>query len=237
MVRIRLSALLALIECVCVSAAQSQQDSVALLTGARAVSELGAAVTVLDVDSLRRAGAAGTLADLLTARVPGVAVFHGSGTIGTASRILIRGATGVQSGACRLLRSNVLTDPAQSPFRHGYLRQYGLNASGGGAVRYRLAGQWDGLGGVYGLPEGEQARLAAANTLRPELLNPNYLRRVNLRGDVRLGASPRADLTLSAGYRTSTLRLPINDNNSIGILAEGLLGHADTTINQGWNTA
>src|SRR5205814_66850 len=25
--------------------------------------------------------------------------------------------------------------------------------------------------------------------------------------------------------------------NSIGILAEGLLGHADTTINQGWNTA
>src|SRR2546423_8608100 len=98
MVRIRLSALLALIECVCVSAAQSQQDSVALLTGARAVSELGAAVTVLDVDSLRRAGAAGTLADLLTARVPGVAVFHGSGTIGTASRILIRGATSFQSG-------------------------------------------------------------------------------------------------------------------------------------------
>jgi len=351
MVRIRLTVLLVLAGSLCAAVVESQQDSVSLLTGPRSVSELGAAVTVLDVDSLRRAGAAGTLADLLTARVPGVAVFHGSGTIGTASRILIRGATsfqsgdapqiyvdgiridddpatltiavggqntsrvddlnvediatiavlpgpaatalygsdaangvllvttkrgmagaprlrgfssqglvaaplgfpdnyvavdsagtpcdaaGVASGACRLLRSNVLTDPAQSPFRHGYLRQYGLNASGGGAVRYRLSGQWDGLGGVYGLPDGEQARLAAANTLRPELLNPNYLRRVNLQGSARLGAGERADLSLSAGYRTSTLRLPINDNNSIGILAEGLLGHADTTVNQGWNTA
>src|SRR2546430_1276881 len=98
MVRIGLSALLALMACVCVSAAQSQEDSVALLTGPRAVSELGATVTVIDVDSLRRAGAAGTLADLLTARVPGVAVFHGSGTIGTAARILMRGATSFRSG-------------------------------------------------------------------------------------------------------------------------------------------
>src|SRR5205807_10470445 len=38
------------------------------------------------------------LADVLTARVPGVAVFHGSGTIGTASRILIRGVTSFRSG-------------------------------------------------------------------------------------------------------------------------------------------
>src|SRR5213075_1039598 len=72
---------------------------------------------------------------------------------------------------------------------------------------------------------------------RPDVLNPNYLRRVDLQGDAQLSAGPRADLSLSAGYRTSTLRLPVNDNNSIGILAEGLLGHADTTINQGWNTA
>src|SRR2546421_14795 len=86
MVRIRLSALLALIGCVCVSVAQSQQDSVALLTGARAVSELGAAVTVLDVDSLRREFPVRTLSELLTGRVPGLEVLASSGTIGTASR-------------------------------------------------------------------------------------------------------------------------------------------------------
>src|SRR6266566_9251453 len=273
MVRIRLTALLVLTGSLCAAVVESQQDSVSLLTGPRAVSELGAAVTVLDVDSLRREYPAGTLSELLAGRIPGAEILNGSGTIGAASRVLIRGvssfwsgdapqiyvdgirvddaaatltiavggqntsrvddlnvadiatiavlrgpaaaplygsdaangvllvttkrgvagaprvhgfssqgvvaqpggfpdnylavdsagrtcdAAGVAAGRCRLLRSNVLANPAWSPFRHGYLRQYGVSAFGGGtAARYRLSGKWDGLGGVYGLPDGEQAQ-------------------------------------------------------------------------------
>src|SRR5437879_9201122 len=116
MVDILRSASLTLAASVCVSAAQSQQDSVALLTGPRAVSELGSAVVVLDVDSLRRAGTAGTLADVLTGRVPGVEVSHGSGTIGTASRILIRGATSFRSSnAPQLYVDGIRIDDAPAP--------------------------------------------------------------------------------------------------------------------------
>ena len=354
------SASLAIIASLLAVSLRAQQDTTPghaaptapLLTGDRLVTELGAGVTVLDVDSLLRDGPVHTLSELLTGRVPGVLVFPGSGTIGAASRILTRGASsyrsgdapqiyvdgirvsdepatltvgvggqstsrvddlnvddiatiailpgpaaaalygsdaangvllvttkrgapgaprlrgftsqgavaqqlefpdnylavdstgarcdaaGVAAGTCRLMRSNVLNNPAWSPFRNGYLRQYGLSAAGGGpTTQYRIAGQWDGLGGVYGLPDGEQARLAAAGGLHPEVLNPNYLRRLNLQGTAQVRAGPRAAVSLSAAYRSSDLRLPINDNSTVGILADGMLGRADTTINRGWQTA
>ena len=349
MVGIRLSALLALIACVSVSAAQSQEDSVALLTGPRAVSELGAAVTVIDVDSLRREFPVRALSELLTGRVPGLEVLASSGTIGTASRLLIRGPSSVRgseapqvyvdgirvddesgtlmvsvggqttsrvddvnvediatiailrgpaaaalygrdatagvllvttkreqggrprltaftsqglvtragrfpdnflaldstgrqcdagqlvTGTCRLLRANVLESPATSPFRDGYLRQYGLRVSGGGATtRYYLAGQWDGLAGVYALPGGERARLLAAGGLRPETESPNYFGRVNLRGNGQLLAGPKGDVTLALGYFFGDLRLPLNDTSYAGVLRSGLLGSADTTAGRGW---
>src|SRR2546429_130792 len=69
---------------------------VALLTGPRAVSERGAAVTVIDVDSLRREFPVRSLSELLTGRVPGLVVLASSGTIGTASRLVIRGASSVR---------------------------------------------------------------------------------------------------------------------------------------------
>ena len=322
-----------------------------LLTGDRAVRELGAAVTVLDVDSLLREFPARTLSELLTGRVPGVEVLPSSGTMGTGSRIQIRGAgsvtatnapqiyvdgirvddevasltvpvggqttsrvddldvdaiatitvlpgpsatalygtdaangvllittkrggagasrlraftsqgvvsqaaafpdnfqavdssgapctiTGVASGACHLLRSNVLEHPGSSPFRDGYLRQYGLSASGGNARRqFSLAGQWDGFGGVYGLPGPEQSQLSATGGLTAEVLNPNYVRRANLRASGQLFAGGSADLALTAGYFSGDLRLPINDNSTAGLLASGMLGSGDTTVNRGWGT-
>src|SRR5256884_3117947 len=63
-----------------------------LLTGNRLVTELGAGVTVLDVDSLLRQSPVHTLTELLTGRVPGLEVLASSGTFGTGSRILMRGA-------------------------------------------------------------------------------------------------------------------------------------------------
>ena len=319
-----------------------------LLTGDRSVSELGAGVTVLDVDSLLRESPVRTLSELLTGRVPGLEVLASSGTLGTGSRILMRGATSVwttgapqiyvdgvrvndepatlmvpvggqttsriddiaveriatiailpgpaaaalygtdaangvllitskrgipggsqmraftsqglvtqpldfpinyraidssgavcrvvgdvASGVCRLVTGNVLDSPASSPFRNGYLRQYGVSASGGsGNKRYALAGQWDGFGGVYGLPGTEQARLGATGGLHPEVLNPNYLRRADVRGSGQLLAGDRADVAVTAGYFQSDLRLPINDNSVAGILSNGLLG-GDSTLG-GW---
>src|SRR2546430_16890881 len=60
--------------------------TVPLLTGDRWVTELGAAVTVLDVDSLLRDAPARTLTELLTGRVPGVGVLASSGEIAAGAR-------------------------------------------------------------------------------------------------------------------------------------------------------
>src|SRR2546429_203688 len=319
-----------------------------LLTGNRLVTELGAGVTVLDVDSLLRQSPVHTLTELLTGRVPGLEVLASSGTFGTGSRILMRGAASflgtsapqiyvdgiraddeaatllvpvggqttsrvddidveriatiailpgpaatalygtdaangvllittkrgvpgrsrlrafssqgvaaqpldfprnfravdssgarcfaadVASGRCRLLSGNVLAAPASSPFRHGYLRQYGVSASRGStSKRYSVAAQWDGFGGVYGLPGGEQARLATTGGLRADVLKPNSQQRTDLRGSGQLLSGDRADLTVNAGYFASNLRLPSNDNGP-GILSSGLLG-GDSTRG-GWGT-
>src|SRR5437764_659033 len=322
MVRIRLSALLALIACVSVSVAQSQEDSVALLTGPRAVSELGAAVSVSDVDWLRRGVPVRALSGLLAGRVAGLVVLASSGTIGTASRLVIRGASSVRgseapqvyvdgirvddepstltvsvggqttsrvddvnvediatiailrgpaaaalygreatagvllvttkreqgerprltaftsqglvtragrfpdnflavdsaghqcdagqlvTGACRLLRANVLESPATSPFRDGYLRQYGLRVSGGGpTTRYYLAGQWDGLAGVYALPGRELAAHeipAAAGGGRPR--PRESARRAAAAAGRRAGWKPAA----VARHRRSTAEQPVH---------------------------
>src|SRR6266576_1471056 len=350
------SASLAIIASLLVVSLSAQQDTThahaaptaPLLTGDRLVTELGAGVTLLDVDSLLRESPVHTLTELLTGRVPGLEVLASSGTFGTGSRILMRGAASflatsapqiyvdgiraddeaatllvpvggqttsrvddidveriatiailagpaatalygtdaangvlfittkrgvpgrsrlrafssqgvaaqpldfpgnfravdssgarclaadVASGRCRLLSGNVLAAPASSPFRHGYLRQYGVSASGGStSKRYSVAAQWDGFGGVYGLPGGEQARLATTGGLRADVLNPNYQQRTDLRGSGQLVSGDRADLTVNAGYFASNLRLPSNDNGP-GILSSGLLG-GDSTRG-GWGT-
>jgi len=322
--------------------------SAPLLTGDRSVTELGAAVTILDVDSLLRESPVRTFTELLAGRVPGVEVLASSGTLGTGSRLRMRGASsftatsapqiyvdgirvdddaatltlpvggqttsrvddldveriatiailpgpaaaalygtdaangvllittkrgvpgrsrlrafssqglvaqpldfpgtfrgvdssgapctaaGVASGVCRLLTGNVLASPASSPFRNGYLRQYGVSASGGSSTkRYAVAGQWDGFGGVYGLPGAEQARLATMGGLRAEVLNPNYLQRSDVRGTGQLFSGDRAEVTVTAGYFASSLRLPTNDTED-GILSSGLLG--GDSARGGWGT-
>src|SRR5437016_14172606 len=72
-----------------------------LLTGNRLVTELGAGVTVLDVDSLLRQSPVHTLTELLTGRVPGLEVLASPGTFGTGSRILMRGAAGLLGPSAR----------------------------------------------------------------------------------------------------------------------------------------
>src|SRR6266550_2242343 len=95
------SASLAIIASLLVVSLSAQQDTThahaaptaPLLTGDRLVTELGAGVTLLDVDSLLRESPVHTLTELLTGRVPGLEVLASSGTFGTGSRILMRGAS------------------------------------------------------------------------------------------------------------------------------------------------
>lgn len=273
------------------------------------------------VDSISPRAPARSLSELLTARFPGVLVWSSSGTVGTSSRILMRGpntifgngaplvlvdgmvvdanpasflpflggqqvarlddldpadiasvqvldgasdaapfGTGAGSGVLVITTKqgeigpprvrfsstqgsssdphtfppsftpgpggipqvNPLEAPATSPFRSGYLRDYRGEISGGWApATYYLSTHWEGVGGVYGLPATEQSRLAAAGTLHPENLNPNNLSRLTVRAAGTLRIARQADITVTGGLLSSSLRLPINDNSVLGILGNG----------------
>ena len=124
---------------------------------------------------------------------------------------------------------NPLEDATTEPFRNGYVRDYRGEVSGGWApATYYLSGHWEGFGGVYGLPTGEQDRLSAAGTLRPEDLNPNNLSRLNLRAGGRVAIAHQLDVRVSGWVLSSSLRLPINDNSIFGILGNGGLAHPNS---------
>src|SRR3989449_836193 len=150
---------------------------------------------------------------------------------------LIRKAAG-GCGQDRILVSNALESPATSPIGHGAMGGYGLDVSGGtGRLRYYAAGRWQGQGGVYGLPTAEVDRLTArANGSGPpeDVRTPNYLSRTSARANVDFHVSPRAAVSLATGYLSSAVRMPINDNNILGVLPSGFLGFGDSTINDGW---
>src|SRR2546422_936762 len=54
------------------------------------------------------------------------------------------------------------------------------------------------------------------------------------RANVDFHVSPRAAGSLATGYLSSAVRMPINDNNILGVLPSGFLGFGDSTINDGW---
>jgi TonB-dependent SusC/RagA subfamily outer membrane receptor len=322
-------ALLALTASLVAFPLRAQQDTTA-------VPAPGYSVGVIAADSIARTALVTTFSDLMTARLAGVEVLSSSGTIGAASRILIRGAGGLlgtpapvvyvdgmrvdaeasaltipiggqqvsrlddldprdidsvvvlrgpaaaalygseaaggvllvttkrdapgplrlhayttqgmshdphlfpvnfATGPSGVLTNDPLGDPAKSPFRTGYLRGYGADAAAGDARGgFYAAARWDGTGGVYGLPSAERARLENAGGLHPEVLNPSNLGRLSLRGNGRLRLSERADLSVSTAYVSSDLRLPQNGNSTVGVLANGLLGSGDSTLNGGWRS-
>ena len=309
---------LTLFACCLAGSASAQQDS-----------SLG---RTLVLDSLQPRAPARSLSELMTSRFPGVLVWSSSGTVGTSSRILMRGpntifgdgaplvvvdgmvvdanpasflssvggqqvsrlddldpadiasiqvvdganegapfGTGAANGVLvittkqgeigpprfrftstqgfsadphtfpasftpgpgGLPQVNPLEDPATSPFRNGYVRDYRGEVTGGWApATYYLSAHWEGVGGVYGLPASEQERLSTAGTLHPEDLNPNDLSRLNLRAGGRFAIGHQLDVKVSGGLLSSSLRLPANDNSVEGLLANGEL--ASTTGISPW---
>ena len=93
-----------------------------------------------------------------------------------------------------------------SPFRKGWRSKFGLSAGGGGErVTYFVSGDMEREEGVY---------------------YTSALRRGSVRANMRAELSDRADLQINAGYVSSDLRLPQNDNNFLGYISNGLAGKA-----------
>ena len=102
---------------------------------------------------------------------------------------------------------------AFSPFRTGHRQEYGVAASGGtDQTTYYVSGHWNQELGVY---------------------QANENRQVSVLANLHQQASSHLDFLARAGYTSGKLRLPENDNNSLGVLSSGFLGHADT-VNQGY---
>jgi TonB-linked SusC/RagA family outer membrane protein len=100
-----------------------------------------------------------------------------------------------------------------SPFRTGHRQEYGVAASGGtDQTTYYVSGHWNQELGVY---------------------QPNENRQVSVLANLHQQASSHLDFLARAGYTSGKLRLPENDNNSLGVLSSGFLGRADT-VNQGY---
>ena len=144
--------------------------------------------------------------------------------------------TQVAAGTCTqdsVTSFNVLENPSTTPIGSGYRQQYNLQASGGSdQVTYFVSGLFSGQTGTLKLGDGEQQRLATARgisvgDLPDNVIRPNYLRKYGLRANLHAKVSSRADVSVSAGYTSSNLRLPQNDNNVLGVLPSGYFGRGN----------
>src|SRR2546425_691553 len=262
------SASLAIIASLLAVSLRAQQDTTPghaaptapLLTGDRSVTELGAGVTLLDVDSLLRKSPVHTLSELLTGRVPGLEVLASSGTFGTGSRLLMRGASSfLATSAPQIYVDGIRADddPAtllvpvggQTTSRVDDIdvERIATIAILPGPAATALYGT-DAANGVLlittkrGVPGRSRVRAFSSQGVAAQPLDfpgnfhgvdSNYQQRTDVRGSGRRVSGDRADLTVNAGYFASNLRLPSNDNGP-GILSSGLLG-GDSTRG-GWGT-
>jgi len=118
------------------------------------------------------------------------------------------------AGKCTQARLHVF-NPIQafSPFRTGHRQEYGIAASGGTEqTTYYVSSHWNQELGVYPVNENRQVSVLA---------------------NLHQQAGSRLDFQARAGYTSGKLRLPENDNNSLGVLSSGFLGLADT-VNHGY---
>lgn len=100
-----------------------------------------------------------------------------------------------------------------SPFRKGWRSKFGLSAAGGGErVTYFVSGDLEREEGIY---------------------VTSALKRGSLRANMRAQLSDRAELQINAGYVSSDLRLPQNDNNFLGYISNGLAGKALPEVQRG----
>lgn len=108
-------------------------------------------------------------------------------------------------GICTIVGVDSFNPLVQNtPFREGVRQQYDLTASGGNEVTtFFVSGGFQRERGVF---------------------QSNDLKQTSLRVNVTNQVSRLMDISAGAGYVSSELFLPQNDNNDQGIVASGLLG-------------
>lgn len=122
--------------------------------------------------------------------------------------------TSMAAGTCTIVKVDSFNPLMQNPpFREGVRQRYGASASGGNDVTtFYVAGDFQREKGVY---------------------ESNDLKRTSLRANMENHVSRLMDLDITAGYTSSDVNLPQNDNNNQGILSSGLLGFAFDTVAPG----
>ncbi len=145
----------------------------------------------------------------------------------------------ISAGDCdqtELRTANPLSSETTTPFKTGQRSQYGLNVAGGSEqVQYYMSGEWETEDGVWGLPQRTRDSILDFRSEIPDYaLNPNSLRRSSLRANMMALLGESGTLSVSTGYVSADVRLPQNDNNSLGMLPSGLLGGTDSTEVGGW---
>ena len=123
---------------------------------------------------------------------------------------------------------NLWEDKEVTPLGTGNRNQVGVQVSGGSdAVRYFVSTEWERELGVLQMPAIFEQRILATRGISEvsgEMMEPNHLRRVNLRANVSANMSDKLDVQVSSGFVTSSLRLPQIDNNAFGIGSNGFGG-------------
>jgi TonB-linked SusC/RagA family outer membrane protein len=123
---------------------------------------------------------------------------------------------------------NIFEDKDASPNGTGHRQQYGLQVGGGSDVAtYQIMAEWEDETGYLKMPKVFAERLLANRSLTElpsEVNRPNALRKTNLRANVTAQLSQKFDVQVSTGYVSSTQRLPQTDNNTTGLLSNGLGG-------------
>jgi TonB-linked SusC/RagA family outer membrane protein len=133
------------------------------------------------------------------------------------------------SAACvvdSLTSFNLHDDPETTPYGTGYRQQHGAQVRGGtDIVRYFLHGEWEDEDGVTKVPEFEKRFMAARSlTLLKEQESPNRLIRKTVRANLNIALSAKADVTVSTGYTSQDLRLPMSDDSGTSGIAANVYG-------------
>ena len=121
---------------------------------------------------------------------------------------------------------NLHDDEESTPLGTAYRQQHGLQVRGGSeAIRYFVHGEWEDEDGVTKVPEFEERLLAARGiSLLPEQRDPGHLNKVTARANVDIALNPRADLSVSTGYITQDVRLPMSDDSGTSGIAANVYG-------------
>ena len=153
------------------------------------------------------------------------------GKVGTSTNSTICLLAAVAAKTCAvdsLSHGNVLNNAALTPIGTGDRQLANFQASGGNdRVQFFVSGQTQNETGVYKMPDREVTRLLGrrgVDALPSTQLRPNALARNSLRANLSSQLAKNWFVQVSSSYTNSTLRLPQNEDNSVGLMVAAVGG-------------